>query len=233
MKTLYKRLLVLGAIALVIGILIHRFGIPNYFTLAYIKQRTAHFEAAMQENYLSAVLVYLLSCAAAVTAGLPIIGLFAMVAGFLFGVWEGLFYTIIASTFGSVVFVVLARYLLANLLEGRYHAQLERFNKRIAQYGYSYLVALHLSTIAPFFLINSLAALAGVPLYAVAWTTAVGAIPSLFLYSFAGRKLLALTSARDIFTPDIVILLLILAFLAFLPTIVRYVQKQVEKREQR
>jgi len=231
MKTLYKRLLVVAAVALVAGILINRFGIPNYFTLAYIKQRTVYFEAAVARNYWWSVVVYLVSCIAAVTAGLPIIGLFAMVAGFLFGIFEGLFYTVVASTIGSVLFVILARYALANLLEGRYTAQLERFNKQIAHYGYSYLVALHLSTVAPFFLINSLAALAGVPLYAVAWTTAVGAVPSLFLYSLAGRRLSALTSARDVFTADIVLLLVLLAILAFLPTIVRHIQQRVEKRE--
>jgi len=231
MKAMYRHLLVIGAIVLVAGILIHRFGIPNYFTLMYIKQRLVHFEAAVAQNYFWSVLVYLVSCTAAVIACIPIIGLFAMVAGFLFGYWEGLFYTIIASTVGSVTFVVLARHMLASLLQGRYAVQLARFNKKVAQYGYNYLVALHLSTVAPFCLINSLAALAGVPLYAVAWTTMIGAVPSLFLYSFAGRKLSAISSARDIFTPDIVSLLLILAFLALLPTIVRHVQKRVSSDE--
>jgi len=80
-------------------------------------------------------------------------------------------------------------------------------------------------------LINSLAALAGVPLHAVAWTTAIGATPSLFLYSLAGRRLFALTSARDVFTTDIVLLLVLLALLAFLPTIVQHVQRRVDKRE--
>ena len=232
MKAVHRRLLVLGVFALVLGILVYRFGLPNFLTLKYIQQRSVYLEACVAHNYWLSVFIYLISCTLAVVFGLPIIGLFAMVAGFLFGLWPGLFYTVIASLAGSLIYVEVARHLLKRILEGRYMTQLARFNKRVSQYGHSYLVALHFSTVLPFFLINSLAALANVPIYTVAWTTVVGSIPSLFLYSLAGRKLSVMTSARDLFTPDVVLLLIVLAILALMPTIVKQIQKRVEACEE-
>jgi len=229
MKPMYRRILIVTSIILVSIILFHRFGFPKYLTLEYIKQKAVNFEQRVSDNYLWAVICYMATCTFLTTIAVPITGLCAMVGGFAFGIFPGLLYTTTAMTIGSVAYVFLAQNLLANVLETRYVKQLERFNQQVEQYGYSYLVSLHLLVILPFFLINSLAALAHVPLYAVAWTTAVGVIPGTFLYILAGKELEVISTTEGIFKPQIVILLAILACIAMLPMLMKYLQRRISK----
>ena len=229
MKPMYRKLLVVAAVALVCAILFNRFGVPRYLSLSYIQQMGIAFEKRVEQNYLLAVLSYILTCTFLTAAALPITGLCAMVGGFAFGIVRGLIYSVIAMTIGSVIYVILARYLLHNIIEGRYAQQLKKFNERIARYGHTYLISLHLLTVLPFFLINSLAALANVPLHTVAWTTAVGVIPGTLLYILAGKELAVMTSARDILKPHIIIFLVLLAGISLLPMLARHIEERMNK----
>ena len=88
-------------------------------------------------------------------------------------------------------------------------------------YGYTYLITLQLLTIVPYFVINTLAALAGVPFVTFMFTTAVGSFPVLVIYAFAGKQLYKIQSWKDILSKEMLLLLLLLAGFALLPLIIR------------
>lgn len=223
----FRYFLVFIMCALVLYILGTRFAVQQYFTFSYIKSFAFKLKLLVARHYWYTVSLYMLMLTAFTTLALPITGLGAMIGGFLFPIAPALAYSIISMTVGSVLYVIFARNVFSALLETRYAHQLERFNRRIQHYGYGYLVALHLLVLLPFFVINSLAAITNVPLYVVAWTTALGAIPGTLVYIIAGKELATMATAKNIFTPTTIAILLILATIVIAPTIINFLQKRI------
>ena len=87
---------------------------------------------------------------------------------------------------------------------------------------------MQLLTVIPFFVINTLAGLADVPLFTFIWTTVLGSLPLLFIYSLAGRQLGEIEAVRDILKPHMVALLIILALLALLPMVIKRLRQSNE-----
>ena len=105
-------------------------------------------------------------------------------------------------------------------------ANLEKFERRIEEYGPPYLLMLHFSTLFPYAVINVLAALAGISVVTVMWTTAVGFLPSALIYSFAGSRLTTISSVRDVFSPQIILALVLLVLLMLVPIVVKQVKNR-------
>ena len=101
----------------------------------------------------------------------------------------------------------------------------------VQKFGVSYLLMLQFLTLVPYFIINTVAAVAHVPVLTFVWTTAVGALPLLFVYSFAGRQLGAIQSMRDIVTLPMLLAFVLLAFIAILPMIIRKIKGKQELLE--
>ena len=226
MKKIWRNILISLSVFFVAYIMIKRTGVMQGFTLESMRRYGLHLAEVVEAGYWRAVFSYLVSCVAVILTGIPATGLFAMVAGFLFGIPLGVAYTTIAAVIGSIITVIVVRRVLANMLHKRYQKRLEKFDKYMAQYGQGYLVALHLLTIVPLVAINILAALAGVSLWTVIWTTIVGSVPVYFLYVMAGRELFTITAAHEILKPHILLLLLLLALAAVMPMIVRWIAKR-------
>lgn len=223
-----KKTVIIGLILFVSIILSWYAGLGEYLSLANIKQQSGYFKMGVEHNYALAVLVFMVLYTFLVAVGLPVVAPMSIVGGFLFGALPGTLYSSISTTVGSITSFLLVRHAMSNVVRERYRARLDKLNKRIKIYGYNYLVTLHLITIVPFFVINTLAALADVPLLSFVWTTIVGALPILFIYSYAGRQLVMIHSIRDILRPQVLIMLLLLALLSLLPMIIRKIRHSKE-----
>lgn len=221
MKTAFKRALIIGGL-LIFTIIAFRFlNLSEYLSLESIKRQGVSLKLMVEEHYLWSVVVYLSIYIGLIALALPVVAPLTMLGGFLYGSFIGLFYALIGATIGASISFLLVKYVLRNLIRQHYREQLDRFNARLKSYGYTYLLTLQLMMIFPFFVINTLAALANVPLITFMWTTAVGALPFLLIYAFAGRKLSEVTSMSELFKPHIILLLLLLALLALLPMVIR------------
>lgn len=210
----YKiRIVVLCAIILAI-VLLHYMGIGDYFTLENIKAQRDWLVCMVAEHYIKTVLVYIFVLALAVTAALPVAAFLTVAAGYLYGMWWAVLYVDIGATIGSVISFLLIRYLLGSYLQERYKEKLRTFNKAVHNYGTMYLLAIHWVLVMPLFVVNILAGLTRVRLWTFVWTTALGIIPSAFVYSFAGQQLTEIHSIRDIFTPHVLMAFIFLAAFA-------------------
>jgi len=218
-----------AAILLIIGaFLFWYFNIAQYLTLIALQRESAYLKELVGHNYFLSALVFVLAYASVIACGLPAAAPFTILGGFLFGVFAGFLYALLGATLGSIIYFLLIRYVLTNMVRESYVAQLNRFNERVKKYGYSYLLTLHWLSVVPYFVVNTLAALADVPLLTLIWTTLVGSSPLLFVYAFAGRELNVISSVRDILRPDVIIMLVLLALLALLPMIIRKFRKTIE-----
>jgi uncharacterized membrane protein YdjX (TVP38/TMEM64 family) len=223
MNSNLQKALLVGFVVIGVMVLAWYFGLHNYLTLAAMKENRAYLEAAVAKNYLHAVIIFIAVYMAVIAVAMPGVPPLTMIGGFLFGFIPGGIYASIAATVGTSISFLLIRYVLSGVIRGKYAQKLERFNEKITSHGVvGYLLTMQLIGVIPYFVINMLAALTDVPFKTFLWTTYVGSLPIIFIYAFAGRQLYMVESARDIFSPSIIALLVFLVLLTLMPLLVRF-----------
>jgi uncharacterized membrane protein YdjX (TVP38/TMEM64 family) len=217
-----KALLVSFVIAVIVGIVWY-LGLYEYFSLSALQSNRAYLEEMVKANYIKAVLIFIAVYAAVISLGMPGVPPLTLVGGFLFGFLPCIIYASISTTIGTTVSFLVIRYVLGNLIRGKYAQKLDRFNEKIASHGTaSYLLTMQLMGVIPYFVINVLAALTNVSLTTFIWTTCVGSLPILGIYAFAGGQLYSVESVRDIFSPSIIALLVVLILVALMPLFLKF-----------
>lgn len=223
-----KALLVIVAV-ISIATVIWYFGLHNYITLASLQENRAALEEAVQKNYLQSVAIFIAIYTAVITVMIPGVPPLTIIGGFLFGLLPGVLYSGIAAAIGATISFLVMRYVLSNVIRGKYAQKLDRFNEKILSQGAaSYLLTMQLIGVIPYFVINTLAALTTVSIFTFFWTTLVGSLPILFVYAFAGRQLYLVESADGVFSPRIIALLVVLALVAMLPLLIKFFRKDTE-----
>lgn len=221
-----KKALLVGFGLISIIILVWYFGLHKYVTLTSLQSNRAYLESAVAQNYWRSVMVFIAIYTAVIAILIPGVPPLTILGGFLFGFLPGVIYSGIGAAVGATISFLLMRYVLSNVIRGKYAQKLDRFNAKIAAQGPAqYLLTMQLIGLIPYFIINTLAALANVSLFTFFWTVLVGSLPTLGIYAFAGRQLHSIESARDIFSPQIIIALVLLALLSLLPLLLKYFAK--------
>lgn len=218
-----KKALLISVVVAVIVATVWYLGLYEYFSLASLQNNRTYLEDAVKTNYMRAVLIFMAVYAAIIALGMPGVPPLTMVGGFLFGFLPCVVYASISATVGTTISFFVIRYVLGNLIRGKYAQKLERFNEKIASHGTaSYLLTLQLMGVIPYFVINVLAALTNVSMMTFVWTTFVGSLPILGIYAFAGGQLYTVESVKDIFSPSIIALLVVLVLVALMPLFLRF-----------
>jgi uncharacterized membrane protein YdjX (TVP38/TMEM64 family) len=220
----YRVLLFIGVALLVMILILYCMGVGKYFSLETMTGDRDAWSRLMKEHYFLSVLMYTSLYTIIIACGIPASGPLTLIGGYLFGVLPGTAYALLSATLGATIFFILARTLLANMVRERYAKKLVRFQERVNSYGHTYLLSLHLLSIFPYFMIATLAALTNVPAWSFIWTATVGSLPLIMIYSFAGKQLGTVASARDILSPSIIFVLVLLALLALLPVLIRRIR---------
>jgi len=225
MNSFHKKLAIIILVVAALIFLLYYFGIAGYVTPGNFKQNASYLKAIVQERYATSVIIFMAASAALMLLTLPLTGPIAVCGGFLFGLWPGVLYTMIGVIVGIAFSFLIVRYALSHVVRDKYSERLVSFNARMREYGYTYLISLQLLTVVPYFIINTLAALADVPFHTFLWTTVVGSLPIVIIYAFAGRQLYMIRSWSDILSVNMLLLLLGLAVIALLPMLMRKFRK--------
>lgn len=229
--TIRNRLIIVSIIAGIVAVVWHN-GFKEHATLANLQNNIKHLEQFVQTNYLKSVFAYIGAYATEVILVLPLSALLTLMSGFLFGVVPGVGYTIIGATIGATISFLVVRYMFGHILQKKYAAQLVAFNAAVEQQGWRYLIMTRFIFVIPFFVINILAGLTKVPLWTFMWTTALGIIPSSFIYAYTGKQLTEITSLRDIFTPKVLLAFVMLGLFGAFPTILNKIRGYFGKQPQ-
>ncbi len=155
-----KRILPL---ALVIAVLAggYALGLQHYLSWAALGERQTALRAMVQANPVGAAAAYLAIYAIAVAASFPGALLITVAGGLLFGTLAGAAMAVCGATAGAVIIFLAARSALAPFLVRRAGGLLDRLRPGLQRDGFSYLLALRLIPVMPFWLINLAAALCG------------------------------------------------------------------------
>ena len=169
------------------------------------------------------VAAYILTAA----LSLPQATVLTVAGGLLFGAVIGCALTVTGATIGACILLLAVRSAFARTLDHQHHRIPERVRDRLERDGFSYLLALRLVPLFPFWVVNLAAAVAGIRLTVFLPATLLGIVPASFVVSSIGAgvgTILAQGRTPDlsvIFAPRILLPLLGLAALSLLPVLFR------------
>ncbi len=171
--------------------------------------------------------LYLAAYAVVVGLSIPTGALLSVVGGLLFGTWVGGTLAVVGATAGGVVLFLIARYALSGLFERRAGGLVARLRPRLERDGISYLLALRLIPVVPFWVTNLAPALCGMRLLPYTLATVIGIAPATFIFASIGAGVDGLLAAGRqpdlsvILAPRILLPLCGLAALSLVPTLFR------------
>ena len=149
-----------------------------------------------------------------------------LLAGAMFGAWVGTTVCVLAMSFGAVVSLLLSRFLFRDFIQRRFARQAAIVEREYAKSGVSYLIAMRLTPILPYFVANAVFGLTPISARKFFVISMLATIPIKFIYANAGAEFSNVTSMSDIFTWRVG---LAFAALALLPFAGRYLNKRVFK----
>jgi uncharacterized membrane protein YdjX (TVP38/TMEM64 family) len=161
---------------------------------------------------------FFLLCVVATAACFPAAPVLGITAGALFGLWPGLLLVLVASSIGSTIAFLDSRYLLREWVKRRFARRIGPIDRGMERHGALYLLMLRFNPIVPYWLVNLAMGVTAIGLKTYVALTPAGLMPATFLYVNAGTQLATIDSARDVFSPGVLLALLLLSLF---PLVVR------------
>jgi uncharacterized membrane protein YdjX (TVP38/TMEM64 family) len=221
-----KRVLPIAALAIA-GIGVLAAGWDEYLSLAALKEHRAALVAWHEARPVASAVTYIAFYALAVMLSVPGAIWFTIIGGFLFGVVHGTAFTVVAATVGACAVFLAARYAFADYFRAKAGRALRRMERGFRVNALSYLLFLRLIPVFPFWLVNLVPALLGMPLRTFFLGTVVGILPGSFVYTLVGHGIGAVLDAGGepdlgiIFKPEVLAPLIGLAVLSLVPVLIK------------
>ena len=192
------------------------FDLGQYLSLANLKAQQAVLDARVTADPWLAGSAFFAIYVLVTALSLPGAALMTLVGGALFGLLGGTLLVSFASTLGATLAMLISRYLLRDWVRARFGQRLESIDQGIAREGASYLFALRLVPLFPFFLINLAMGLTQLPARRFWWVSQLGMLPATLVYVNAGRELGQLDSLGGILSPGLIGAFVLLGLLPLL-----------------
>lgn len=214
--------LILIALVAVLGAVLLR----DQLSFEALRDNRAALLAFRDAHFGLTVAGFVLAYVAIVAFSLPGATVATLTGGFLFGVFPGTLFNVVAATLGATLIFLAARWGLGERLAARLDAaegRVRRIKQGIDENQWSMLFLIRLVPAVPFFAANLIPALVGVPTGRFVVTTFFGIIPGGLVYTSVGAGLGEVFARGEtpdlgiIFEPQILAPLLGLCALAALP----------------
>ena len=178
--------------------------------------------------------LFIVSYVVIVAFSLPGATVATLTGGFLFGVFPGVVFNVVAATLGAVAIFLAVRVGLGEGLRRRIDASdgaVRKLTDGIRANEVPVLLTMRLVPVVPFFVANLIPAFLGVATSRFAWTTLVGIVPGGLVYTWVGSGLgevFARGEAPDLgilFEPHILGPILGLAALSLMPILLKSLRR--------
>ncbi|MEL6915992.1 MAG: TVP38/TMEM64 family protein [Pseudomonadota bacterium] len=230
-KSKLKRFAPLGVIAVVAVLGITFLG--EYLSFETLRDNREALLAFRDQNYVLLTILFILAYAAIIAFALPGAAIASITGGFLFALFPGTLFNMIAATLGATATFMAARYGFGEAAEKKLAESkgvMGRIKAGIDENQWETLFLVRLLPIFPFFVSNLALSVVGVPLWKYVVGTFFGILPGAVVYTSIGAGLSDVFARGE--TPDLGIIftwpilgpLLGLAALAVLPIIVKAVR---------
>ncbi|WP_085868486.1 TVP38/TMEM64 family protein [Pseudoruegeria aquimaris] len=222
----------LPLIAILTVAVIGAFTLRDYLSFETLAANREALLAYRDAHYLLAALVFMGVYVLIVAFSLPGATVATLTGGFLFGVFPGALFNVLAATIGATAIFLAAKWGLGERLAVRMEASdgaVRKIKDGIDENQWSVLFLIRLVPAVPFFVANLVPALVGVPLHRFVISTFFGIIPGGIVYTSVGAGLGEVFARGEtpdlgiIFEPRILLPILGLCLLAALPIILKAV----------
>ena len=220
----YRRLV--PVLVLVAGLVVFfALGLERYLSFDTLREHRTTLRAWVETSGVRAALLFMAIYTTAVAFSLPGATVLSITGGFLFGTVWGTVCIVVSATLGATVLFLIAKTAFGDALRARAGPWLQNMEAGFRDNALSYLLVLRLVPLFPFFMVNLVPALLGIPLSTYVLGTFVGIIPGALVYATVGAGLGSIFdaggefSATGILTPQVLLSLIGLAVLAMLPVV--------------
>ncbi|MEO1795470.1 MAG: TVP38/TMEM64 family protein [Pseudomonadota bacterium] len=199
----------------------------NFQTLADNREALLAFRDA---NYVLLTAIFIVAYAVIIAFALPGAAIASITGGFLFALFPGTLFNMIAATLGATATFLAARYGFGDAAAQKLDASegvMGRIKKGIDQNQWETLFLIRLLPILPFAVSNVALSVVGLPLWKYVVGTFVGILPGAIVYTWIGAGLSEVFARGEtpdlgiIFEPHIMGPILGLAALAVLPILIK------------
>jgi pyruvate/2-oxoglutarate dehydrogenase complex dihydrolipoamide dehydrogenase (E3) component/uncharacterized membrane protein YdjX (TVP38/TMEM64 family) len=197
------------------------------FDLQFLKTQQATIETYFQDQPVLTAAVYFLIYVAVTSLSLPGAAIMTLAGGAIFGLFWGAVLVSFASTIGATLAFLVSRFLLRDMIQGRYGEKLKAVNAGVEKDGAFYLFTLRLVPAFPFFVINLVMGLTPLATRTFYWVSQLGMLAGTLVYVNAGTQLGRIESVNDILSPG---LIASFTLLGILPLVMRKIVAGVQAR---
>jgi len=165
-----------------------KFTLQELTSYEFIKNNRDYFFDLKQTNLFLISLIFLISTIIWVVMagfGLPV----ALLAGFIFGKWLGIFVLIIGMTIGATILYILGNYFFKEIIKEKFLDRFKNLEIKFKKSEFIYLLAYRFVGGIPFALSNVLPCIFNVKVGNFFWATLIGLTPQLFLVVSIGSGL--------------------------------------------
>jgi uncharacterized membrane protein YdjX (TVP38/TMEM64 family) len=185
---LFIGLIYISAVSLFLYFIFTKFSFQEITSYEFIKNNRDYFYDLRQTNlFLLGVSFILFSILWVFAAGFgsPL----ALFAGFIFGKWFGLLFTVIGLSIGATLLYVFANYFLKEMIRDRFLNRFQKLEEKFQKSEFLYLLVYRFIGGIPFQIQNVLPCIFNVKVYNYFWSTFLGMIPSIFIMISIGSGL--------------------------------------------
>ncbi len=222
-----RQLTVLALVVLVVAVSL-AYDPLQYLSLQHLKQSQAQLRAQLALHPLMFTAAYFALYVGVTALSYPGAALLTLAGGAVFGFGWGLLVVSFASSIGATLAFALARFVLRGEIEKRFGARVAEFNRGVEKEGASYLFALRLLPLVPFFVINLVMGLTRMRARTFYWVSQLGMLPGTAVYVNAGTQLAGIDSLKGLLSPA---LIASFALLAVFPLLMRQAMEAVRQRK--
>lgn len=204
----------------------------HYMSFQTLAEHHLALEEWTKTHYILAASGFMLIYIGAVAISMPGAVWITLLAGFLFGPFEGTVLVVVSATLGATLLFLAARTAFGDVLEKKAGSFVKKMEKGFQENALSYLLFLRLVPLFPFWLVNIVPAILNVNIRTFMVGTFFGIIPGTFVFVLIGNGLGAIIEAGKrpdlgiIFNPEILTPLIGLAILSVVPIVYKKMTKK-------
>lgn len=231
-SVLVRRLPLIGLVVIAVG---GAFLLRDKLTFAMLAEHHDMLLAYRDSHYFWSAIAFMAGYAVLVALSLPGATVATLTGGFLFGLFPGVLFNVLAATVGAVAVFSAVRAGAGQETAARIAAKggaPARLQAALQDNEWSVLLLMRLVPAVPFFLANLIPAFVGVRSDRFAITTFLGIIPGGLVFTSVGSGLGEVFARGetpdldDLFTPGVIGPILGLAALSALPIVIKMLRKR-------
>lgn len=183
-----SRWLPAGALVLLVA-LGYALGLHRYLSFATLAEHRDALRGWVDGHLVLALAGYMLLYVAVVALSIPGAAVMSLAGGFLFGWVLSAPATIIAAVAGAAIVFEIVKTSLGAALAARSGPFVQKLSRGFAANAFSLLLFLRLTPVFPFWAVNAVAGLSGIPLRTFVAATAIGIVPASVAFALIGAGL--------------------------------------------